>query len=355
MDKHPTIAKIDSVLEADQEDGRRGHLGGSMIGRSCEREGYYSFRWASKSKHKDEHTGEEKPGHSGRTLRLFNRGHLEEFRFVEWLQDAGMDVLEYDIQQHLLVGADGHNMITVASAHIDKYFEDGSTWIDVTTDTTWQGIALARGVKFKPPKQFRIKDVDGHFGGSLDGKLRYVPGIEALGLPGDIWVLGEFKTHGLKSFDKLAGKRPRWDEARRGGEGVKKAKPEHYSQMQIYMHKSGLKVALYMAICKNDDDLYFEFVMYDQLHAIGLLGKAKDIIYATEPPDRLSASPSWWECTFCDYKRVCHHGDAWEKSCRGCVSSQPAADGEWYCNRFESMIPFEHQLEGCDMYQQLTE
>lgn len=114
--------------------GHRSHLGASLMGRECTREIWYSWRWVSPNKF------------SGRMLRLFNRGHLEEPRFVAMLKLIGCEFWQHD----------------------------------------------ANG------KQFRIAGYRGHFGGSGDGVALGIPDLP--GVP----VLAEFKTHNEKSFLKLA-------------------------------------------------------------------------------------------------------------------------------------------------------
>lgn len=116
-----------------KEDPWRDHLGASVIGRECARELWYSFRWTTLKKF------------DGRMLRLFNRGHLEEPRFIAMLLMIGCQVWPTD--------ADG--------------------------------------------TQIRISGHKGHFGGSLDGVAQGIPDLP------DIPVLTEFKTHSEKSFLKL--------------------------------------------------------------------------------------------------------------------------------------------------------
>ena len=74
------MIKIDIAYEEQPEEKRRGHLGGSLIGHSCSRHIWYSFRWYKKEKF------------NGRMLRLFERGHLEEDRFAKGLRMAGYKV-----------------------------------------------------------------------------------------------------------------------------------------------------------------------------------------------------------------------------------------------------------------------
>lgn len=119
----------------DPEEGTfRSHLGASLIGRECSRELWYSFHWATQTKHQ------------GRIIRLFNRGHLEEARFIAMLLMIGCQVYQQD----------------------------------------------AAG------NQFRITHARGHFGGSGDGIGIGIPDI-----PNGIPCLLEFKTHNDKSFAKL--------------------------------------------------------------------------------------------------------------------------------------------------------
>lgn len=114
----------------------RKHLGASIIGNDCQAYGWNTFRWLKQE------------AFSGRMMRLFNRGHREEERFVQWISAAG-----------------------------------GQVW-EVNPETG---------------KQFRIQGHKGHFGGSLDG-IGYLP--PAYGITEA--VLFEFKTHNLKSFTKLS-------------------------------------------------------------------------------------------------------------------------------------------------------
>lgn len=115
-----------------QEDRFRSHFGVSQLGKPCTRELWYGFRWFT---HKS---------HSAKLLRLFNRGHLEEARFL-----AMLDILP-DVKLY-------------------------------ATDTNGG--------------QFRLSDFGDHLGSALDGV--------AVGLPdAPAPCLLEFKTANDKSFAK---------------------------------------------------------------------------------------------------------------------------------------------------------
>jgi hypothetical protein len=181
-------------------------------------------------------------------------------------------------------------------------------------------------------KQWKVWDADGHFGGSADGV--------ALGLTAapKTWHLLEFKTHNQKSFDSLK------------KDGLLKSKPRHFDQMQVYMHLLGLERGFYLAVNKNDDDLYEERIHYNVEHALRLVAKAKRIVFAPVPPERISADPTWYECRMCDHHGVCHAGKIPEGHCRSCLHSSPVAEGKWRCELKNQELDFKAQKVGCQRH-----
>jgi hypothetical protein len=307
---HKTLAAIKQAIEVDQgvkfrarlrelmplaEDAYRGkaapfrsHLGASVIGDDCARKLWYTFRWTTPDKHSD------------RLLRLFNRGHLEEPRFVAMLEAAEIKVYQYKA----------------------------------------------------PGEQFKIALHGGHFGGSLDGVAEQIPDVEGP-------VLCEFKTHSAKSFSKLAGNN--WndyirdpDSNARQGEGVRASKFQHYVQMQMYVAAYQLQHGLYLAVNKDDDSLYGEVIAADPAISNAFANRAREIIFAQEPPARIKNDPTWWQCKFCDKAPVCYGRAAPARNCRTCANSRPSVDGAWQClldGRTDlPAITKEQQLEGCPQY-----
>lgn len=269
------IPHIGDAYRGDEENPFRKHLGASMIGRTCDREIWYGFRWAVKPKFK------------GRMIRLFNRGHLEEARFIALLLTIGVQVYQQD--------AEG--------------------------------------------RQFRISDVGGHFGGSGDGVGIGLPDVT----PGQPCLL-EFKTHNDKSFAKLK------------KDGVRFAKPEHYAQMQIYMKRMAIPVAMYGAVNKNDDDLHLELVHLDSVAADLYLERARKIIFATTPPEKIHDSTGWYDCKYCDKNTVCHLGEDPHMNCRTCHFVRVVEDGTFVCgNPFsenaKQALSEQQQLNACSVYE----
>lgn len=184
-------------------------------------------------------------------------------------------------------------------------------------------------------EQFTVNACGGHFGGSMDAV--------ALGIPEapKTWHVCEFKTHSAKSFRDLEGK------------GVEVSKPEHFAQMQVYMHLGNLTRALYLAVSKDDDALYAERVPHDGAKALRLLARAESVIRAPAPPSRLSEDPAWWQCKFCRSRAVCHGEALPPVTCRSCVHATPELDGErrWSCAAWRSPeVPEETQRAGCERH-----
>ena len=264
----PTVTAI-YAWHAGKLSPPRAYLGGSVIGKECERALWYGFRWA--------YGGEQ---FDGRMIRLFERGQREEAVFVQELRAIGCEV--YDIDP-------------------------------------------ATG------EQFRFKSCGGHVAGGLDGVVKGVP--EA---PRAYHVL-ECKTLNSKSFATLQ------------RDGVQKAKPEHYAQMTLYMRWSQLDRALYLAVNKDTDELYAERVHLDATFADALEAKAERVVFAQEPPARLSEDAAFFKCKFCPAAAVCHGVALPAVSCRTCLHATPEreGDGRWTCAKWGADIPLDAQRRGC--------
>ena len=189
--------------------------------------------------------------------------------------------------------------------------------------------------------QFSVQDIAGHFGSHLDGWALGVP--EA---PKTEHIL-EFKTHNRKSFDKLV------------VEGVQKSKPQHYCQMQVYMHLTGMKRALYLARNKDTDELYSERVHYNKEDALALMARALMIITSQEPPQGISDRSDYWECRYCDANKICHGGKPGDPvlalpsiSCRQCCHATPKLDGiaRWQCELKGKSLSKQEQSKACDSH-----
>lgn len=251
--------------------GFRSHFGVSTSGEECARKLWYNWRWLAL------------PTFSGRMMRLFNRGHLEEARFVAMLRSIGVQLYQAD--------------------------EQG--------------------------KQYRVSLLGGHYGSAIDGVAVGIPDLPTPETP----CLAEFKTHNEKSFKKLQ------------SQGLLKSKPKHYAQMIQYMEYYNLDYGLYLAVNKNDDDLYAEIILRDPAMAAHYADRSAKIIFATSPPPRYG-SPDTFECRYCDHKMYCHYGEGVPvKSCRTCRYGEPQPDGTWVCMQTGEVLDKAAQEAACPAYE----
>ncbi len=178
-------------------------------------------------------------------------------------------------------------------------------------------------------KQFSFAEFGGHVGGSTDGA--------AIGLveAPKTWHVLEFKTHNAASFAALR------------KDGVAKTHPDHVGQMQLYMGWSGMTRALYLAVCKDTDELYAERLQFDRAAFESLREKARRVVFAKEPLPRLSDSPAFYKCKLCMFHDVCHGLAFSRRNCRTCAFSTPREDGAWYCERRQQALALDDQSNAC--------
>lgn len=262
------LPKMDDAYRG-EEDAHRSHFGFSNIGETCARKLWFSWKWVLAK------------AFPARILRLFNRGHLEEARFLAMLVSAGFDV---------------------------HYETPGGG-------------------------QFRIVDHNGHAGSAIDAVVVGIPD-----LPEGTPALTEMKTHSDKYFKLLVRK------------GVREGFWKHYVQMQVYMRKHNLSWGLYMAVNKNDDELYCELISFDPAVADRYIERAGMILNSDEAPPRVNDSPGWYECKYCDYNKLCHQAVLPDINCRTCLHSSPVEDAKWHCVHHNVEISKADQLQGCNTH-----
>lgn len=277
------LEDIDKYCVETYDGGHRTHLGASLIGRECKRHLWYVFRWCLHEKT------------DGRQQRLFNRGHREEARFLEWLQGIGCQV-----------------------------------W--------YENRDLPPNDKGEFP-QYRISGVMGHFGGSLDGIGR-LPARYGI----DEAILLEFKTNGTGAgFNKLC------------ADGMAVAKAEHFAQTSTYGHKYGLRYVGYLNINKNDDSLHIEVVELNHRLGEQMELKAEQIIMSQVPPPRLSDNSTFHKCQYCAMKDICHKGAPPERNCRSCRNARPVENAEWFCSVHNDIIPKHIIPIACSSHKNITD
>ncbi len=313
------LTDIDSYCVKTYDGGHRAHLGGSQIGEECQRKLWYIFRWCYKEKF------------DGRMMRLFNRGHREEPRFLEWLEGIGAKVWADDLDRNIL----WFNSKTDCYALTNKTITlEPHDFVNVKNDKKHIQRAKSDGLEFP---QYRISAVGGHFGGSLDGQCLLPDSYNIEGK-----VLLEFKTSSLNAYKKME------------REGVAISKPVHFAQMCTYGVKYGLKHALYMFICKDNDKIYVEIVKLNAALGEQMLIKAERIIKSQTPPARISENETLLVCKWCEFSEICHRDVITEVNCRSCANAHPALNAEWWCEAHEDIIPKEYIPKTCPSYKAIA-
>lgn len=173
-----------------------------------------------------------------------------------------------------------------------------------------------------------------HVSGSVDG-------IIDSGVPGAMQKrhVAEFKTHSKKSFDDLC------------KNGVQKSKPMHWAQMQLYMMGLQIDRALYVAVCKDDDRYYTERVKMDQEAAQAILERAQRIALSDRMPPPISTDKTWYQCKFCPAHDFCFESKLTKQvNCRTCAHSTATDKSDFHCAKWDAVIPYEHQITGCDAH-----
>jgi hypothetical protein len=176
-------------------------------------------------------------------------------------------------------------------------------------------------------------DFGKHFSGSVDG-------IIYSGLPEspNSKSVAEFKTHSKKSFDDLE------------KSGLQKSKPLHYSQMQVYMLGMKIDRGFYLAVCKDDDRIYYERIKLDKEFAEKLIEKGHRITMTERLPPPITTDPTWYECRFCPAHDFCHSSkQIKEANCRTCAHVTVTEDA-FYCERWGGDIPDKAQYDGCSSH-----
>lgn len=295
------LIDIDNYCDRKWKDENRTHLGFSMIGDECQRKLWYGFRWCKT------------PNPEPRIKRLFDRGHKEEDRFIDYLRGIGCTVNPFDPSYRLFVKNNSEFIVSKINTNVPV------DYIDVSDDMKYIHAANEKGITY--PVQWRVSASNGHSGGSLDGR-GYLP--ENYGLAEE--VLFEFKTHGDKSFKDLKAK------------GMKLSKPVHYAQCCAYGYMMKLNYVCYVAVNKNDDALHLEIVPLNHKTGETLVMKADRIIMSQEPPPRLHENPTFWLCKMCNYFPICHAKAEIDRNCRSCKHAEAAKDKLWVCNKHKQIL-----------------
>jgi len=172
-----------------------------------------------------------------------------------------------------------------------------------------------------------------HVSGSIDG-------IIESGVPGNSKEkhILEIKTASLKKFKAMQ------------KDGLQKANPTYWSQVHLYMSGKQINHALFVMVCKDNDELYIEHVPFNADVAEKAIKRGHRIVKADMAPAGISTDETWFECRYCSAHDLCHGSKLTKEiNCRTCCNSTAMEDGTWHCQHWDMTIPdLDSQLAGCD-------
>lgn len=179
-------------------------------------------------------------------------------------------------------------------------------------------------------QQMRVELAGGHLRGKVDGRLTgfYTnPALERV---------VEAKSMNERAFKALV----------KAGT-VREGKPEHFAQLQAYLHGTGIRHGIYIAACKNDDAIYVEEVDYDPAYGVAMVARIERIVAMDEPPAPLYGKVERG-CFFCRAKAQCHEG-AWARvNCRTCLESEALDGPQWRCRMTGRLLSYSDQQAACE-------
>jgi len=116
------------------------------------------------------------------------------------------------------------------------------------------------------------------------------------------------------------------------------------------MKYEGLTRTLFAITNKNDESRYYERLEYNLADAQMLEDRAAHIIASEQPPPRISSTPDWHECSWCDAKEVCFKMITHERTCRTCKNVIIATEGKWLCAIHDKELTVDEQHAACSEY-----
>jgi len=213
---------------------------------------------------------------------------------------------------------------------------------------------------------------DGHRGEALQAeRLRLVPGItlqtvDEQGKQFAVAALGHLKGHidgaiiGLLQAPKTYHVWEHKQVNEKKHALLQKAKEQYgekdalehwdhvfFVQAQLYLHYTGMTRHYLTAGTPGGRATISCRTEYQKDKALRFEQQAREVIYAPEPPPKISDDAAYYLCKFCPFHAQCHGEARPAVTCRSCAHSTPTATGEWHCAQFDAPIPEDVQREGC--------
>lgn len=227
-----------------------------------------------------------------------------------------------------------------------KMFEDGHRTEALIADRLRMvpGISL---ITHDPATggQIGYRDVRGHFRGHLDGTIT---GILEAPKTEHVW---ENKCCERKQYSKIKRLITKFG----AKNALREWSPAYYAQAQLYMKYSGL-TRHYMTVASAGGREWLSLrTEFNEVEAQRQIAKARRVIDAASPPDKISKAPGVHPCKWCDFADQCHNAVWSDINCRTCLHSTPVDEGQWLCERWHRIIAEDDQRQGCPTHKYIPD
>jgi len=188
-------------------------------------------------------------------------------------------------------------------------------------------------------EQFALQACGGHLRGHMDG---VVLGLLQAPKTWHVWEHKQVNEAKYKALQKLIAEKGEKD-ALEAWDAV------YFGQAQGYMKLAELKRHYLTVSTPGGRETIAVRTEYQADKAKALLERAEKIIFAEQPPERISTDAAFYLCKWCSFYSLCHDTAAPAVSCRTCAHATPERDGTWTCaHNDRDAIPIEFQRIGCD-------
>lgn len=184
----------------------------------------------------------------------------------------------------------------VFNAETIRRFADGHRTEKVVLDWLRQVDGIELYTEANDGGQIGFSLFDGSFRGHYDGIGRGFPQAPKT------WHIVEVKCVNEKSFNELKKLKAASEKI-----AVERWNFSYYTQAQVYMHVENLTRSIHIVATPGARDLVSVRTEYNRDFAVATIEKAKRIISAKEPPERIGGVDNW-KCKQCFMHGKCHSG-----------------------------------------------
>jgi len=218
------------------------------------------------------------------TLRLIDKCLVERAKNKQPREYLGCSMVGDECSRR--VWYDYHQPDPKYDARLERIFDAGNMYEEYMI-----GLLRLAGIKVwdvwgPENKQYGVSFLNGGLKGHCDGVGKGFP-------ESDKPHLLEFKSAKNTMFNQLKKK------------GVKAFSSRYFYQVQLYMHGLNLEKCFFMAINKDNKELYAERIDYDKSEAEFIIGVAEEVLYNPAPLPRAFKITDYRCKNYCPRYRQC--------------------------------------------------